>query len=61
MRDNKHFKVSAAIPTYNSSKYLDSCINSLKKSKFNVPKVNGQPQVGKVTHVVVIPAGFCVE
>ena len=34
MRDNKHFKVSAAIPTYNSSKYLDSCINSLKKSKF---------------------------
>ncbi len=33
---------------------------ALKKSKFNVPKVNGQPQVGKVNHVVVIPAGFCV-
>ena len=33
---------------------------ALKKSKFKVPKVNGQPQVGKVNHVVVIPAGFCV-
>ena len=34
MGDNKYLKVSAAIPTYNSSKYLNSCINSLKKSKF---------------------------
>ena len=33
---------------------------ALKKSKFNVPKLNGQPQVGKINHVVVIPAGFCV-
>ena len=33
---------------------------ALKKSKFNVPKINGQPQVGKINHVVVIPAGFCV-
>tara|TARA_X000000368_G_scaffold174300_2_gene137440 strand:- start:4812 stop:6650 length:1839 start_codon:yes stop_codon:yes gene_type:complete len=33
---------------------------ALKKSKFNVPKLNGQPQVGKINHVVVVPAGFCV-
>ncbi len=33
---------------------------ALKKSKFNVPKLNGQPQVGKINHVVVIPASFCV-
>jgi hypothetical protein len=25
-----------------------------------VPKINGQPQVGKINHVVVVPAGFCV-
>ena len=35
-------------------------IEKLKKSKFNVPKLNGQPQVGKINHVVVVPAGFCV-
>ena len=33
---------------------------ALKKSKFKVPKINGQPQVGKINHVVVVPAGFCV-
>ena len=33
MANNKDFKVSVAIPTYNSSSYLYSCINSLKKSK----------------------------
>tara|TARA_B100001996_G_scaffold373288_1_gene350622 strand:- start:3487 stop:4290 length:804 start_codon:yes stop_codon:yes gene_type:complete len=33
MADNKDFKVSIAIPTYNSSKYLSSCINSLKNSE----------------------------
>ena len=33
MPNNKDFKVSIAIPTYNSSRYLYSCINSLKNSK----------------------------
>ena len=25
-----------------------------------MPKINGQPQVGKINHVVVVPAGFCI-
>lgn len=33
---------------------------ALKKSKFVVPKVNGQPQTGKINHVVRVPADFCV-
>jgi len=33
---------------------------ALKKSKFVVPKINGQPQTGKINHVVRVPADFCV-
>ena len=33
---------------------------ALKKSKFNVPEANGQPQTGKINHVVRVPADFCV-
>ena len=33
---------------------------ALKKSKFNVPMINNQPQTGKINHVVRVPADFCV-
>lgn len=34
---------------------------ALKKSRFKVPRLNGEPQSGKVNHIMKIPSDFCVS
>ena len=33
---------------------------ALKKSRFRVPRIDGEIQVGKINHVVKVPSDFCV-